>query len=121
MDNDNPPKRSPTLGAHFRRALRDANHRRPMSFYLLLSVPVVLILGAGLLRQREHVLLFTTVVSLLFVYFGVIAYRAIRDMFDISRRHLGEHRDMYMETLGQREFIEELGQRVGEAEDDEGR
>jgi hypothetical protein len=32
---------------------------------------------------------------------------------------LGEHREMYMQTLGQREFVEELGQRVEKARSDE--
>lgn len=47
-------KRSRTLGEHIRQGLRDAHARRPVSFYMLLSIPVVLVLCVHLFRDPEN-------------------------------------------------------------------
>jgi len=40
----------------------------------------------------------------------------VHDFFSITRRHLRERHAAYLETLGDREFIDELGQRVKKGE-----
>jgi hypothetical protein len=51
-DGFNLPQRR-TLWMYFREGLRRANANRPMSFYLLLAIPVALLLGAGVLQSQD--------------------------------------------------------------------
>ena len=104
----------PTLRGYFREALRQANAWRPVSFYFLLAIPVVLLLGAQMFRFEDNPARFALVLSLTFVFFGIVLLRAVMDLFEISRRSLREHRNTWAETLGEAEFIQELGGRVRE-------
>lgn len=53
------------------------------------------------------------VLSLMFVFLGVVALRALVDAFEIARKHLHDQRRTFQETLGSDEFTRELGDRVG--------
>ncbi len=101
-----------TLWMYFRAGLAAAHRRRPVSFYMLLSVPVVLVLGARMFEYRQDPGGFRLALTLLLLFFLVISIQAVRDFFAITRKHLHERRAAYLETLGDREFIGELGQRV---------
>lgn len=105
-----------TLWMFIREGLAAAHKRRPVSFYMLLSVPVVLVLGARLFEYRQQPQRFLAVLSLLLLFFLVISAQAVRDFFAIMRNHLHERRAAYLETLGDRTFINELGQRVKKGE-----
>ncbi len=102
----------PTLRGYFREALRQANAWRPVSFYFLLAIPVVMVLGAQMFRFEDNPARFALILSLIFIFFGVVLLRAVMDLFEISRRSLREHRNAWVETLGDAGFIEELGDRV---------
>jgi hypothetical protein len=108
-----------TLWIYFREGLAAAHRRRPVSFYMLLSVPVVLVLGARLFEYRQQPQRFLAVLTLLLLFFLVISAQAVRDFFAITRRHLRERHAAYLETLGDRKFIDTLGRRVKEGECDE--
>lgn len=108
------PKESPTLGRHFSRAFRRSNAARPTSFYLLLAIIVVMILGTQLVYFRNDPQEFALYLSLMFVFFFVVAFRATLDFFDITRSHLREQQALYRNTLGEQEFTSELGRRVSE-------
>ncbi len=114
MDEQTPEKDTAprTLWMYFREGLAAAHKRRPVSFYMLLSVPVVLVLGARLFEYREDIGRFRAVLSLLLLFFLIISIQAVRDFFAITRRHFHESRGVYLETLGDREFIDKLGHRV---------
>ena len=101
-----------TLWMCIREGLAAAHKRRPISFYMLLSVPVVLVLGARLFEYRQDIGRFRAALTVLLLFFLVISIQAVHDLFSITRRHFHEHRAAYLETLGDREFIGELGQRV---------
>ena len=101
-----------TLWWYFRQAFREANRRRPTSFYLALSMPVVLLLGVQLFKQQDDPMLFAFGLSLFFVFFGILTQRAIMDIGEITRQHLLEQRRVYQETIGSREFTEALGENV---------
>lgn len=101
-----------TLWMYVREGLAAAHRRRPVSFYMLLSVPVVLVLGARLFEYRQDADRFRAVLTLLLLFFLVISVQAVRDFFAITRRHLHERRAAYQETLGDHKFIDELGRRV---------
>ena len=105
-----------TLWMYFREGLAAAHKRRPVSFYMLLSVPVVLVLGARMFEYRQDQGGFRLALTLLLLFFLVISIQAVRDFFAITRKHLHDRRAAYRETLGDQEFIGELGQRVKKSE-----
>lgn len=106
-----------TVWMYLREGLAAAHRRRPVSFYLLLSMPLALLLAAGLL-DRTNVRQFILGLSLLFAFFGVLMIRAIGDLFDITRTHLREHRASFRDTLGEPTFTSTLGQKVKESRKD---
>lgn len=103
-----------TLKRHVAQAVRRSNAARPMSFYLLLAILVVTILGTQLVYFRNDPKEFALYLSLMFVFFFVVAFRATLDFFDITRNHLKERQALYRNTLGEQEFTAELGRRVTE-------
>lgn len=88
--------------------------RRPVSYFLLLAIPVVLMLGLQLAVQRDDPRRFVLVLSLMFAFFGIVLIHAVLDMFSIARRRLREERDAYRATLGETDFARELGRRVND-------
>ena len=89
-----------------------AHKRRPLSFYLLLLIPVVLLLGVHIADYRESPWRFATLLALLLVFFWLIIVRACNDLFSMFRKHLADKRALYLETIGNPEFVEVLGDRV---------
>lgn len=110
------PRRSRTLREHLRDGIVAAHRRRPTSFYMLLITPVVLLLGVQMAQFRNQPWRFAAVLALLFVFCGVVLFLAVIDIFEISRRHLREHRDVFRETLGDEEFYRKLGASRGDDE-----
>jgi uncharacterized membrane protein YesL len=96
---DIPPQK--TLWAYFKEGIVRANARRPMSFYLLLSIPVVLLLAYGMFLSRNSPGQFAFYLSLLFLFFFVILHRALIDFVEIVRRHFREHESIFV-ALGER-------------------
>lgn len=118
MEGPTPEKNTAprTFWMYIREGLAAAHKRRPLSFYLLLSVPVVLVLGARLFEYRDDIGRFRAVLTLLLLFFLIISIQAVHDFFAITRRHLHERHAAYLETLGDHSFINELGQRVKKSE-----
>lgn len=114
-----PPARHPrTAWKYLREGLQRAHRRRPVSFYLLLAMPLALVAAAGLL-DRTDVRQFFGVLALLIVFFGVVMIRAVGDLFDIARAHLREERRSFRDTIGEPLFAESLGARVKQATEDQ--
>lgn len=114
---DEPPYNLPprkTLWMYFREGLRKANANRPVSFYLLLLIPIALLLGVQLLDLHNSPKRFVFFLSLLFVFFFAILHRAIVDFIEIARKHFSESEKVFRSTLGDSEFISRLGERVEE-------
>jgi len=107
-----PPRK--TLWTYFREGLRRAHARRPMSFYLLAAIPIALLLGTRLLDVNASPERFAFYLSLFFVFFFVVLWRAIVDLIDIARKHFAESERVFASTLGDSEFVNRLGERVGE-------
>lgn len=103
-----------TLRDHFRDGMRAARRRRPTSFYLLLITPVVLLLGLRMAQYRDEPLYFAGILTLLFLFCGVVLLLAVFDIFEISRRSLREHHNAFRETLGEEDFYRDLAIRVVE-------
>jgi hypothetical protein len=110
--NDEAAYRPPmTLRRAFLAALRERRAWLPVSFYMLLAIPVVLLLGLPLFRNATPAR-FAMALSILFIFFGIVLIRAIMDIFEITRRHYREHRAAYAETVGDAGFVADLGARV---------
>jgi hypothetical protein len=103
-----------TLGMHLRKAWRESNRSRPFSFYLLLAIIGVLVLGLQIVHLRDDPRQFAFVLSLLFIFFFAVMVRAIVDFAEITKRHMSEREKVYRTTLGDDEFVSELGRRVSE-------
>ena len=105
-------RESPTLGSHFRRAFRDMNRRRPISVYLMIAIFAVVLLGSQVVYIWEDPKRLALFLSLNFLFFFVVAYRAIVDFFEIIRGHFREGESVFRDTLGDEEFVKKLGQKV---------
>jgi hypothetical protein len=108
-EHTNPPK---TVGAHLLRAFREAHARRPASFYLLLAIPLVMLLGFHMVLFTGNPKRFAFILSLLFIFFGVAVFRALLDAIEIARSHFSGQRQVFRETLGDDDFMRTLGERV---------
>lgn len=116
VDEDKGHKLVPqkTLWMYFREGLRRANKARPMSFYLLLAIPVVLLLGTKIVEVRESPKQFAFFLALLFVFLFAVLLGAIADFIGIARRHFWEDHKLFGSTLGDAEFASKLGERVSQ-------
>jgi hypothetical protein len=114
MNREPKPKPVRTLWMYIREGLRQANARRPISFYLLLAMPIVLLLGVNLLTPAASPKRFTFFLGLFFVFFGAIMLRAIIDFFEIARKHFSEHEKIFRTTLGDHEFLSQMAARTNE-------
>lgn len=113
-----PPRK--TFWMHLREGLKRANARRPLSFYLLIAIPVALALGAPVLRASDTPKRFALYLGLLFLFLLAVLICAVADFFDIARKHLSESRGVFRSTLGETEFVNRLGERVNAERDKHG-
>ncbi|MGI6461640.1 MAG: hypothetical protein ACOX5J_16375 [Candidatus Hydrogenedentales bacterium] len=104
-----------SLWDHFKRAFRRQNARRPVSFYLMLAILAVLLLGLQLADYRDQPRRFALVLSAMFIFFFIVLWRAAVEAMDIYRRSCREERELFRSTLGNPEFNEKLGQRIRES------
>lgn len=100
MSQDPENRASLSLWPLFVKAFRAAHVRRPLSFYLLLAIPVVLLLGAHVFNQRVSLLHFSGIFLLMLIFFWIIMVWAVHDLFALYRRHRQEEARLYKETLG---------------------
>jgi hypothetical protein len=105
-----------TLWDYLRQGLIEAHKRRPLSFYLLLLVPLVMLLGVHIADYRNSPLRFATMLGLMFVFFWLITIRAFNDLFGMIRKHRAEKRNLYLETIGDKAFVESLGAKVKQSD-----
>ncbi len=110
---------SPTLWEHLKAGFIAAHRRRPLSFYLLLLIPVVLLLGAHIFHPPISPVRFTLVLTLILIFLWLISAWAVNDFFFLWRKHRVEKRKVYLETIGNPEFAEQLGRRVKKRQDRE--
>ena len=92
-----------------------------MSFYLLLAMGVVVLLGGQIVYVKDDPKRFALFLALNFTFFLVVLFRAVLDFFEIMRGHFREQKELYRSTLGEPEFTKRLGERVAEREDDRDR
>ena len=100
-----------SLRQHFWQGLKKAQRRRPLSFYLLLSIPVVLILAVDLFRAKDDPQRLALGLSLLFLFLGAILMGALLDILSLFRESFTGSRRSYRETLGDEEFLAQLRER----------
>lgn len=84
----------------FLKAFLDAHRRRPASFYLLLLIPIVLLLGAHVFTKHVSLLYFSGIFLLMLIFFWIVMMWAVRDLFIIYKQKLQEEASVYKETLG---------------------
>lgn len=101
-----------TLRQHIWQGLRRAQTQRPVSFYLLLSIPLVLVLGLELARAHDNPRKFFLFLALLFTFFFVLLSRALVDFIEITRKRLAEEKEIFRSTLGEEQFLAGLKKKV---------
>ncbi|HDP33680.1 MAG TPA: hypothetical protein ENN29_01070 [Candidatus Hydrogenedentes bacterium] len=104
--------RSKTLWEYIIKGFIEAHKRRPLSFYLLLLIPVVLLLGAHIADYRDAPLRFVTLFALMLLFFWLIIVWALNDLFTLYRKHRSERRAVYLDTIGNPDFAATLGKEV---------
>lgn len=93
------PKSSRSLSEVFLTVLERRRKWIPTSFYLLFAIPVVLILGVRMGKLQDDPRQFFLILSLMFLFFGILFHRAIMDVFDLLRRNLLGTQDLYKDTF----------------------
>ncbi|MFA6240137.1 MAG: hypothetical protein WC655_04365 [Candidatus Hydrogenedentales bacterium] len=106
-----PPK---SLWMHICKVVGEMNRTRPASAYLLIAMVIVLLLGYQIVDFREDPRRFALFLIMMFVFFFAVMLRAIIDFFEIARNHIREREKLFKTTIGEKEFIGELGRRVSE-------
>lgn len=115
---DSELKAPKTLRDHIAKALVVlATRKRPVSFYLMFAILVVVLLGSQVVYIKEDPKKLAFFLALNFVFFLVVVYRAIVDFFEITRNHFQENEKLFRTTLGDEEFTAKLGTRVSENRD----
>jgi hypothetical protein len=107
-DSSNEPRPIRSLRQHLWQGMASAHRRRPASFYLLLTIPVVLLLALHLFQTAADPRRLALGLSLLVLFLGVLLIRAVLDIFFLIRRLVAEHHQSYRETLGDEAFLEAL-------------
>ncbi|MCH8204844.1 MAG: hypothetical protein IID09_06740 [Candidatus Hydrogenedentes bacterium] len=97
-------------------AVRRSARERPVSFYLLLAMVVMLVLGGQIVYVKDNPKQFAIFLSLYFLFFFVLIFRAVLDAFDIARRHFRKRESLFKETFAADGFAERLGNRVARSE-----
>lgn len=106
-----------TLGDHFRSAFR--RRRRPtVSLLLMGAIVIVVLFGVQVVYIRDDPKHMAFFLSLNFIFFIVVLYRAIMECLEIARDHFREKEQLFRSTLGDEEFIADLGRRVAESEEE---
>ncbi len=103
-----------TLRQHFADTLAKRNRSRPVSFYLVFAILAVVLLGSQVVYIKDDPKRFAFFLSLNFIFFLVVVYRALIDFMEILRGHFKERNDLYRATLGDEEFTAKLGRSVAE-------
>ena len=111
-------KEQRTLRQHFAASLAKRNRNRPASFYLIFAILAVVLLGSQVVYIKDDPKRFAFFLSLNFVFFLVVVYRALIDSVEILRGHFKERNDLYRATLGDEEFTTKLGRSVAKNSDD---
>lgn len=109
---DAPESAARPMRYYFARAAQTLSGWRPASFYLLLAMLIVTVLGLGIIRVRDDPRQFAQYLILLFVFFFVVIARAIIDCMEIWRRSFSERERLYKDTLGDDEFVGRLARSV---------
>jgi hypothetical protein len=85
---------------------------RPLSFFLLPAMLVVVLLGVQVVHYREAPLRMAVFLGLnLLFFFGVMAI-ALVECFEVLRSAFTEERRIYRQTLGDEAFARKLGREV---------
>lgn len=115
---DDDIRRVKSLGERIVSGMRGSAKNRPVSFYLLLAMIVMLFLGGRILEVMDDPKQFVLFLSLYFVFFFVLMYRAILDAFDIARDHFRKKEELFRETFAGDGFADRLGRSVAKNSED---
>lgn len=117
MDHpDDGIRRAKSLREHVWKALGRSAKNRPMSFYLLLAMVPMLFLGTQIFHVKDDPKQFAFFLSLYFLFFFVLIFRAILDAFDIARDHFRKSEKLFTETFAEDGFADRLGRSVARSE-----
>ena len=115
MDLPEPPiKPVKTFRDHVRAGLARSARDRPASFYLLLGMVVVILLGGQVVYVKDDPKQFALFLSLYFLFFFVLIFRAILDSFDIARAHFRRSEGLLSEVFEEDGFAVQLGRSVAQ-------
>lgn len=109
---DDEIKHPTTLRRQLLAGLVRSARQRPVSFYLLFAMIAVLLLGGQVVYIKDDPRQFALFLSLYFVFFFVLIFRAILDFFDIARAHFRQSEVLLTETFAEDGFAARLGQGV---------
>ena len=116
-DESDRAKAPKSLRDYFGTVLR--KRRRPtVSLLLMGAIAIVVLFGVQFVYIRDDSKHLAFFLSLNFIFFFVVMYRAVVECIEIVREHFKENEQVFRSTLGDEEFIADLGRRVAENEKD---
>lgn len=98
------------------RTFQELFRRLPVSFYLLLAIIVMLLLGVNGFRDLDDPRRLAFSLTVFLVFFGAVVYRAMIDGVDIARKHLREEGSLMKDVFERDDFAETLHERVKASE-----
>lgn len=95
-------------------ALRELPRRLPLSFYLILAIILILVLGVKGFSELHDPKRLAFMMVIFLVFFAAVMYRALIDAVDITRKHYREEGSLMNEVFDRDDFAQDLRQRVND-------
>ena len=89
-----------------------AQKRRPASFYLILAMIALLLIGAPLFQRADDAKSLAFVTTIYLTFFLVIIFRAGVDMLEIYKSNIREHNRLFHDTFEHDGLARRLGEQV---------
>ena len=102
----------------FIKTFKELFRRLPVSFYLILAIIVMLVLGVPGFSDLEdpRKLAFSMVVFL--VFFGAIVYRALMDAIDIARKHYRDDTTLISDVFERDGFAQHMHEKLADQDNE---
>ena len=105
-------KSSPDWWKYTLKLLWQAQKQRPVSFYLIIAMIVLLLLGAPLFHWADDARSLAFIMTLYLTFFLVIICRAGVDMLDIYKANIREHNRLLHDIFEKDGLARRLGEQV---------
>lgn len=98
------------------KVLQELPRRLPISFYLILAIILMLLLGVKGFSQLNDPRQLAFTLAVFMIFFAAVIYRALIDAIDIARKHYREEGALLSDVFERDDFSQQLHQHLKQAE-----